>query len=387
MKNLLTHTLIVLMLSGVTAAVTAQDKRTAFRITILNTLGKPQAGMVLKVTGYSKEHLSDSLGIVRFEQEVNKNYTRMVNFYFPTDRTRPVKTLKLDEALADTLLYIDSPEDLAQAKQSGRLFQIEGLVRHGGTPLAGAEIQIQGTGRKATADALGRFCIEADYSHLIVVRAEGMETRYLEIQPFLTHTGSPYEIDMRAKGADRIYATAEQMPEYPGGMKAFFNYIERRLRPSRLAEETGTEGVTVIQFVVEKDGRITSPSIVRPLQASLDTAALKIIQTMPRWTAGKEKGVSVRCKYSVPIRFKKPAPEPPMSPADSLRMTVQAQCADSISKLPPAAIRGRLTRRAEIPAPMFSAAEGIRLEYRKLPYVELKEKKRGFFQRLFGRKD
>ena len=53
MKNLLTHTLIVLMLSGVTAAVTAQDKRTAFRITILNTLGKPQAGMVLKVTGYS----------------------------------------------------------------------------------------------------------------------------------------------------------------------------------------------------------------------------------------------------------------------------------------------------------------------------------------------
>ena len=76
-----------------------------------------------------------------------------------------------------------------------------------------------------------------------------------------------------------------------------------------------------------------------------------------------------------------------MSPADSLRMIARAQQADSISKLPPAAIRGRLTQHAEIPVPTFSAAEGIRLEYRKLPYVELKEKKRGFFRRLFGRKD
>lgn len=387
MKTLLTHTLILLILSGMAATATAQNKRTAFRITILNTLGEPQAGMVLKITGYSQEHTSDSSGVIRFEHDVNKNYTRMANFYFPSDKTRPVKTLKLNEALADTLLYIDSPENLAQMKQSGRLFPIEGIVKHDGTPLAGAEIQIQGTGRKATTDTQGRFCIEADYSHLIVVRAEGMETHYSEIRPFLTHAGRPYEVNMRAKGSDRIYTTVEQMPEYPGGMKAFFNYIERKLRPSHLAEETDTEGVTVIQFVVEKDGRITSPSIVRPLQASLDTAALEVIQTMPRWRAGKEKSVNVRCKYSVPIRFKKPLPEPPMSPADSLRMIARAQQADSISKLPPAAIRGRLTQHAEIPVPTFSAAEGIRLEYRKLPYVELKEKKRGFFRRLFGRKD
>ena len=56
MKTLLTHTLILLILSGMAATATAQNKRTAFRITILNTLGEPQAGMVLKITGYSQEH-------------------------------------------------------------------------------------------------------------------------------------------------------------------------------------------------------------------------------------------------------------------------------------------------------------------------------------------
>ena len=102
---------------------------------------------------------------------------------------------------------------------------------------------------------MGEFTIDADYSHLIVIRANGMENRYLEIQPFLTHTDGPYTIMMRPKGSGRIYSTVEQMPEYPGGMKAFFNYINRKLRPAQLAEETGVEGVTVIQFVVEKRRR------------------------------------------------------------------------------------------------------------------------------------
>ncbi len=236
---------------------------------------------------------------------------------------------------------------------------------------------------------MGEFTIDADYSHLIVIRANGMENRYLEIQPFLTHTDGPYTIMMRPKGSGRIYSTVEQMPEYPGGMKAFFNYINRKLRPAQLAEETGVEGVTVIQFVVEKDGEVTLPSIVRPLDARLDTAALQVIETMPRWIAGKDNGVKVRCKYSVPIRFKKPAPAAPLSPEDSVRMVLQAQREDSISKLPPRAVRTPLVSKSEIPLPELSTADSTRF---KIPEqylvksdasVRPEPKKRNFIVRFF----
>lgn len=379
---------LALTLAGKLTA-SGQTQKQTFNICVLNTAGEPQVGMILKVNGFGKEYISDEQGVFSFEQDISKNYVRTANFYFPTDKTKPVKSLPLDEAAADTLLYIDRPEDLARFKQSGRTFSVQGKLLSYGKPVAGAEIQIQGTGRKATSNQMGEFTIDADYSHLIVIRANGMENRYLEIQPFLTHTDGPYTIMMRPKGSGRIYSTVEQMPEYPGGMKAFFNYIDRKLRPAQLAEETGVEGVTVIQFVVEKDGEVTLPSIVRPLDARLDTAALQAIETMPRWIAGKDNGVKVRCKYSVPIRFKKPAPAAPLSPEDSARMVLQAQREDSISKLPPRAVRTPLVSKSEIPLPELSTADSTRF---KIPEqylvksdasVRPEPKKRNFIVRFF----
>lgn len=389
---------LILMLAAALAA-SGQAQKQTFHISVLNTAGEPQAGMILKVNGFSKEYISDEQGLFIVEQETsNSSYVRTANFYFPTDKTKPVKSLPLDEAALDTLLYIDRPEDLARFKQSGRTFIVQGRLLSYGKPVADAEIQIQGTGRKTTSNKEGEFTIDADYSHLIVIRANGMENRYLEIQSFLTHTDGPYTIIMRPKGSGRIYSTVEQMPEYPGGMKAFFNYVDRKLRPSRLAEETGIEGVTIIQFVVEKDGEITQPSIARPLDARLDTAALQVIEAMPNWIAGKDNGVKVRCKYSVPIRFKKPAPAAPLSPEDSVRMVLQAQREDSISKLPPRAVRTLLVPKSEIPQPRFSAADSVHLEvpaqYIIKPNSEAvrpEPKKRNFivrfFRRLFGKDD
>ena len=97
-------------------------------------------------------------------------------------------------------------------------------------------------------------------------------------------------------------------------MKAFFNYIRRKAHTTELAEKTQKEGAVMIQFIVEKDGSITSPSIVRGLDARLDTAALDAIIVMPDWIPAQEHGVNVRCKYSVPVPFKKPKPAPPVTP-------------------------------------------------------------------------
>ena len=196
-------------------------------------------------------------------------------------------------------------------------------LKEGGKPVPHAEISIQGTGKRTFSNAQGEFSIEADYSHLIMIRAERMENKYLDIESFLqnpnqpleirmtkkgadrVYHNQPLEIRMTKKGADRVYHVVEKMPEYPGGMKAFFNYIRRKAHTTELAEETQKEGAVMIQFIVEKDGSITSPSIVRGLDARLDTAALDAIIVMPDWIPAQEHGVNVRCKYSVPVPFKK----------------------------------------------------------------------------------
>ena len=143
-----------------------------------------------------------------------------------------------------------------------------------------------------------------------------MENRLLNITTFLQHPDEPYTVIMYRKNSTRIYSVVEEMPEYPGGMKAFVNYLKRKLVYPPQAKKENLEGVVAVQFVVEKDGRITSPTVVRSLRADMDSAALTAIRNMPNWIPAREHGMRVRCKYSVPVQFKieRPKPAPKKTP-------------------------------------------------------------------------
>ena len=84
-----------------------------------------------------------------------------------------------------------------------------------------------------------------------------------------------------------------------------------------------------MQFVVEKNGDVTNPKVVRSLEASLDSVAMNLIKGMPRWTPASDHGVKVRCKYSVPIAFKIPVPKPIVTPSPIKEVTL----ADSIKSV------------------------------------------------------
>lgn len=392
-------------------ASSLEEKKQIFRITVLNTGGEPQQGIILRVVGYSNEYVSDEQGLIEFEQSVDKNYARTANFYLPTDKNKSLKSLRLDEAAQDTIIRIDRPEDLVKFKQSGKTFQVKGILKEGGRPVPHAEISVQGTGRHSFSDKNGEFTIEADYSHLIMVRAESMENKYLDSEAFLQQPDRPLEIRMVKKGADRVYHVVEKMPEYPGGMKAFFNYIKRKARTSELAEKTQKEGAVMIQFVVEKDGSITSPSIVRGLDARLDTAALDAIMVMPDWIPAQDHGISVRCKYSVPIPFKrpqpvKPAPVAPKAPQQSTSvkdsMLVQPVPTDSLKQdttlqvMPKTPVDSLLTDSLKKDTTLVVPTDSLLLKQAissETPSeaVEMKPKKRNFlvrfFRWLFGIKD
>lgn len=294
-----------------------EDKETEFRITILKTSGEPQVGMILKINGRSDKYLSNEQGVITFQYKIDKSYNRLANIYFPGDETKAATSFVLKETETSKAIYLDSQEDIASFKQNNKTVTIEGFVKDSSQkPIQGAIISIQGTGRKVLSDEIGLFRIEADYNHPITIRAERMENRLLNITTFLQHPDEPYTVIMYRKNSTRIYSVVEEMPEYPGGMKAFVNYLKRKLVYPPQAKKENLEGVVAVQFVVEKDGRITSPTVVRSLRADMDSAALTAIRNMPNWIPAREHGMRVRCKYSVPVQFKieRPKPAPKKTP-------------------------------------------------------------------------
>ena len=101
-----------------------------------------------------------------------------------------------------------------------------------------------------------------------------------------------------------IYTVVEQMPMFPGGDAALMNYLQDSIQYPKDAKEKGIQGRIVVGFVVEQDGSITNPTIMRSVYPSLDKEAIRIVENMPKWIPAKQNGQSVREKYQVSISFR-----------------------------------------------------------------------------------
>ena len=106
------------------------------------------------------------------------------------------------------------------------------------------------------------------------------------------------------EGEVKIFDIVEQMPSFPGGNKALFDYLSENIKYPILAEENGIQGRVIVTFVVEKDGSITEAKVVKSVHPSLDKEALRVVKGMPKWIPGVQNGVPVRTKYTIPVTFK-----------------------------------------------------------------------------------
>ena len=102
----------------------------------------------------------------------------------------------------------------------------------------------------------------------------------------------------------KVFDTVEQMPEYPGGMPALIEFLQTNMKYPEDAQKQKVEGRVMVMFVVEKDGSITDVKVARNVFPSLDEEAVRVVNAMPKWTPGKEKGKPVRVQYTLPISFR-----------------------------------------------------------------------------------
>ena len=103
---------------------------------------------------------------------------------------------------------------------------------------------------------------------------------------------------------DDIVNVPENIPEYPGGMKELMKYLSMNIRYPKEAQDKGIQGRVVVQFVVNKDGSICDAKVVKPVDPQLDAEALRVVNAMPNWTPGKDKGEPVRTRFTLPVSFR-----------------------------------------------------------------------------------
>ena len=121
-----------------------------------------------------------------------------------------------------------------------------------------------------------------------------------------------------APKVEEIFKVVEQMPMFPGcensggsndelqacAQKKMLEYIYGNIKYPAIARENGVEGTAVITFVVEKDGSITDARIVRDPGAQTGAEALRVVETFPTWTPGKQRGKPVRVQFNLPVKFR-----------------------------------------------------------------------------------
>jgi protein TonB len=101
----------------------------------------------------------------------------------------------------------------------------------------------------------------------------------------------------------QVFFIVEDMPEFPGGELALRKYIANAIKYPVIAQENGIQGKVYVTFVVDKDGGISDARIARGVDPSLDKEALRVVNTLPKWKPGKQRGKPVRVSYTVPINF------------------------------------------------------------------------------------
>lgn len=96
---------------------------------------------------------------------------------------------------------------------------------------------------------------------------------------------------------------AEQAPNFPGGDDALKKYLSENLKYPIIAQESGIQGKVIVKFVVSKTGDILDVQIFKGVDTSLDREAVRVVQSMPKWIPGKQKGKTVSVYFTLPIEF------------------------------------------------------------------------------------
>lgn len=103
---------------------------------------------------------------------------------------------------------------------------------------------------------------------------------------------------------DPVFEVVENMPEFPGGMGGLMQYLSKNIKYPVEAQKAGIQGRVIMQVIIDKNGNVTNPKVTQPVDPLLDTEAIRVTASMPKWKPGTQRGMPVNVKYTFPIVFR-----------------------------------------------------------------------------------
>ena len=229
----------------------------------------------------------------------------------PLDEISSVKVNDLSavlETYADK--NVSNPAEKAKLKMK--------VVDEEGKPIIAATVLVANTTNGTITDENGNFTLEVGTDQSIQVAYIGMSTVTMSVKDclkkadqtiVLTESDTKKDVKVVASAPqtvvsdDQTFSVVEQMPEYPGGMRAGLEFMARNLRYPTKAREAGKQGRVIVQFVVREDGSLSDFKVLRPVDPWLDAEAIRVISTMPKWKPGMQDGKPVSVKFTLPVTF------------------------------------------------------------------------------------
>ena len=138
---------------------------------------------------------------------------------------------------------------------------------------------------------------DAEIKNELIVNAEVTEeTQNIEI--------TPVKIEEEEEEEDvQIFTVVENDPEFPGGMEALYKYLRENIKYPQLARDNNITGKVYVTFVVERDGSIANPRVLKDIGGGCGAEAIRVVKAMPKWTPGKQRGKAVRVQFNLPVSF------------------------------------------------------------------------------------
>lgn len=192
------------------------------------------------------------------------------------------------------------------------------VVDEEGKPIIAATVLVANTTNGTLTDENGNFTLEVGSDQSIQVAYIGMSTVTMSVKDclkkadqtiVLTESDTKKYVKVVASvpqtvvSDDQTFSVVEQMPEYPGGMRAGLEFMARNLRYPTKAREAGKQGRVIVQFVVRKDGSLSDFKVLCPVDPWLDAEAIRVISTMPKLKPGMQDGKPVSVKFTLPVTF------------------------------------------------------------------------------------
>jgi len=123
-----------------------------------------------------------------------------------------------------------------------------------------------------------------------------------------TNTNAKVDVNVNSKSQQKnekeVFVVVEQMPEFPGGKDALMKFIAWQIKYPVEAQKGNVQGKVFVTFIVNSNGKVENAKIARGVHPALDAEAIRVINSLPEWKPGKQRGTAVDVAYTMPIEFK-----------------------------------------------------------------------------------